>query len=843
MYEGNYTGIYLNESNRKRNNEASEYWTTRFITEVRYGKFTSEHINYLQHNMATEAETKQDSWKNKVTLCAKHYYNEKNPEAINVETLNVKELIKYAEVNKLDLVKIEAQHFPVEKEKHLKRESAKLFRNLPAVIGLCKGVNMMLCENINPSVGLFNGAEVKYIGQIYLPKCYDLCINENTVPDVILKSGITTEAFKCRVKSKDEYIPKGTKVMQNDERVNYNNMKEIPAGSEIKLHLPENFPSLPDYLVIQVPNFDEVTGGGDNILFRGRPDLANCTLISPRMYPKETKQDKKDNIPTDYRTSFPVELIYAFSGFKGIGATIEKLEGQMEGMCDVPGLGYVVLTRVRQPEDLHIPPSQFPNYLDFRLQRLKNIVIESENFEREIRIKCAKTEVYRMLSEEQKIIAELIITGWRNLKENETIISENNFDLAAFNEVADILENTDVNLLKKPTQPLGKQERERLENYRKSKKAKKRTSSKQTKTNPSTANHDNHNNKRKNNNNVNNNNNNKNNINNNKNNNNVNNNNENNNNWKSSNRKNNTTFTPNTKPQPAPSRFTNRTLPQLVPKLINHGTNICWLNSSMQIILLLLKESPVRIRVVDELEKKIWEQTQLILNEYESTHVSLFVNNIDFRGERWSVRRLFSNIAQNNNGLDRDNQQDVYLCLNNFLRNQDKLPNNEIAYRQAKVCQGCNFNFEVPIVNENIIQIRVQEGPVIDITQALLRIENIEGVCSNCNSIQQLEESTQFVQTPDLMLIDLYRWNIANRPVISPLASFDDIHLFTESNGETVYNVIATITYERHGDSGGHYFASIRMNNNQWIKADDTTLSLDVGGPKIPRLLLLKKVN
>ena len=150
----------------------------------------------------------------------------------------------------------------------------------------------MLCENINPSVGLFNGAEVKYIGQIYLPKCYDLCINENTVPDVILKSGITTEAFKCRVKSKDEYIPKGTKVMQNDERVNYNNMKEIPAGSEIKLHLPENFPSLPDYLVIQVPNFDEVTGGGDNILFRGRPDLANCTLISPRMYPKETKQNK-----------------------------------------------------------------------------------------------------------------------------------------------------------------------------------------------------------------------------------------------------------------------------------------------------------------------------------------------------------------------------------------------------------------------------------------------------------------------------------------------------------------------------------------------------------------------
>ena len=221
----------------------------------------------------------------------------------------------------------------------------------------------------------------------------------------------------------------------------------------------------------------------------------------------------------------------------------------------------------------------------------------------------------------------------------------------------------------------------------------------------------------------------------------------------------------------------------------------------------------------------------------------MFVNNIDFRGERWSVRRLFSNIAQNNNGLDRDNQQDVYLCLNNFLRNQDKLPNNEIAYRQAKVCQGCNFNFEVPIVNENIIQIRVQEGPVIDITQALLRIENIEGVCSNCNRMQQLEESTQLVQTPDLMLIDLYRWNIANRPVISPLASFDDIHLFTESNGETVYNVIATITYERHGDSGGHYFASIRMNNNQWIKADDTTLSLDVGGPKIPRLLLLKKVN
>ena len=839
VYEGDYTAIYLYESNRKRDNPASKKWTTEFIPKVRYGKFNHEDIMYLKQYTATESQTKEDSWNEKTIMCSRHYFSEKYPDAENVETVNMKHLIQYAKENKLDLVKIEAQHFPVKDEKNLKGDSAKLFRNLPAVIALCKGVKFMLCENINPSVGLFNGAECKYKGQIYLPKCIKLVIPEKDPPDIILKSGISEVPFDCKVSGKDYYIPKGTLVKQNDECVSHNNIKEIPSGSEIALHLPETFPSLPDYLVFQIDNFDTVSGG-NHILFEGYPDLANCTLIPTRMFGKET--DKKNKKPPEhYRVSFPVELMDAYTPFKGQGATQNKTDLRIPELYGVPGVGYVGMTRVREPEDLHIPPNQFPNHWDLRLQRLKKAVIESENFEREVRIKCAKTELFINLSEDQQVIAEHIIYGWRNFQKNDSIISDNNLDITAFNEVLQLLESTEVSLLRNPTPPLTDEEREFLERYKKSKSTNrntgKKTSSKQPntsksnenksnqKSNTNTDNNTNQNETTSNNNNA----------------------------SKSSSKK---KFTAKTNPQPSTSRSSRRSETQVLPKFYNTA-NTCWLNSSMHIVLLLLKYETQRLLVNSPLQKKFWEKVDHMLQQYETctTPTNLCVPNVFHNRENWSMRRLFSYIAYGDNGVDNNRQQDAIECLENFLRNQEKLPNFRIVYTLSKTCQICSHIIGNQVNPENIFKLQVvQNGPpTIDVSTALLKTSEVDAYCDQCGGNRKFIETTQFIHVPDLFLIDFKRWQDTWRDlgegqfiqlprifVNTPISTLDNITINTVDNIRYTYNAIAAISYNRYEGEEGHYYASVRI-HNEWYIANDENISRDVNGPQVPRLLLLKK--
>merc|ERR1711867_51360 len=100
------------------------------------------------------------------------------------------ELTKYATERNLPLVRIDSEHLPVKKEENLKLESGKLFRNIPSFLGLYPGTRLMITHNINPSVGLYNGARCTYIGSIYLPKQYTVKV-EKKLPSVGLSSGVT----------------------------------------------------------------------------------------------------------------------------------------------------------------------------------------------------------------------------------------------------------------------------------------------------------------------------------------------------------------------------------------------------------------------------------------------------------------------------------------------------------------------------------------------------------------------------------------------------------------------------------------------------------------------------
>ena len=97
----------MHESNRKTDSKESKEWTSEFIPRVRYGNFCDKDIEYLKKSTATHQETLQDpAWKNKTIMCARHYHSEKNPEVINVDTLNMKHLIDYGNENNLPVVKI-----------------------------------------------------------------------------------------------------------------------------------------------------------------------------------------------------------------------------------------------------------------------------------------------------------------------------------------------------------------------------------------------------------------------------------------------------------------------------------------------------------------------------------------------------------------------------------------------------------------------------------------------------------------------------------------------------------------------------------------------------------------
>ena len=145
-------------------------------------------------------------------MLALHYYNEILPKSRTVDAVNMKELIDYARHNKLPIVQIESFHYPARKQRVLKRQSAKYFRNVPGVLSLSPGVKVMITHNINPSVGLFNGAICTFVGVVYLATNFTMTVTDNPLPDVPVSGSFTEESFQIKNESlgKQVYIPAGT---------------------------------------------------------------------------------------------------------------------------------------------------------------------------------------------------------------------------------------------------------------------------------------------------------------------------------------------------------------------------------------------------------------------------------------------------------------------------------------------------------------------------------------------------------------------------------------------------------------------------------------------------------
>ena len=460
IFEGDYDTIYLSESNRKRDNPESREFTSQFVPQARYGNFSSKSMNFLAQKTAKieEVQNPKNNWKKAITMAGKHYYNPNKPNVPNVDSINMESLVQYAVDFEQPLLEIKSQHWPVSKEDTLITLTAKEFEKIPGTLALSPGADLMITENINPSVGIFNGARCKFVGVIYLEKCISFQVEEKSLPNVTLINSITQKPFTLVVDSEELYISKGSNITLNNLPVEYENLQDVPINTMIKIQLPQHYPALPDYLVVEIDNFSEMT---DLRVFEDDA-LKNCTLIAPRKVSRHDKNKKKstsEKSSFEWRKGYPVELAYCYTTYKAIGDTHEKTIWKMKDITHLPGMAYVGFTRVREPKDLYIPETERPSLADLRLQRLLPVVIESENFERIVRVKSAFKELSIKFNDTEKQIATAIYKKWQKYKENEDEIIasfdtnlKNIYSIKMFRNVLDQLKNSDVKLLLNPIQ-------------------------------------------------------------------------------------------------------------------------------------------------------------------------------------------------------------------------------------------------------------------------------------------------------------------------------------------------------------------------------------------------------
>ena len=133
-----------------------------------------------------------------------------------------------------------------------------------------------------------------------------------------------------------------------------------------------------------------------------------------------------DDTQTEFRVGPPLEGGSAFTGFKGQGATLDRVEAKVKAWVETPGFWTVVVSRVRHPRHLQIPDGQWPTVEELRVQRLNQDVLEAEIFERQMKINAAKTWRHFAATEgdtdwshAQNVIGDAVHAAWRRLRQRD----------------------------------------------------------------------------------------------------------------------------------------------------------------------------------------------------------------------------------------------------------------------------------------------------------------------------------------------------------------------------------------------------------------------------------------
>ena len=207
-----------------------------------------------------------------------------------------------------------------------------------------------------------------------------------------------------------------TKVNGKDANEEVLNAIKDEEKIRITLEPPKKPPALPQYIVIEFKGYSE---SGGPPFFAGIEKADYVPIPLERMFREHGSEKSKNQV----RLSFAVEGGDAATTFKCQGSTHECNEVRIKAVAEKIGQIVVGYSRVKTPRDMYIPEGTMPNDMDIRLQRLNPDCIDSECFERELKIRSAVTvrqhmannqEMYgNQWNEEQNAIADIINDSWR----------------------------------------------------------------------------------------------------------------------------------------------------------------------------------------------------------------------------------------------------------------------------------------------------------------------------------------------------------------------------------------------------------------------------------------------
>ncbi|XP_043205862.1 uncharacterized protein LOC122372571 [Amphibalanus amphitrite] len=321
---------------------------------------------------------------------------------------------------------VNSQHIPARKAQKLQKLSAKEFRAVPSVLFACRGLPLMLLENVAPSFGLFNGSQVEFVGPLYLEDDLLVTISRRDFAEKVRVEGVTlVEPIDTPHSDRENVyqVPVGSVIVKvNGNDLEGNCLDELVATADpvkLVLRTPKCAPHLPEFIVVRVPGY--TANGGQNVLgIEDADDLVPIRAVKRgRASRKKGSAVSEDNC-SEFRVGFPLEGGSAFTGFKGQGATLSRVEVKVKEWVGNPGFWTVVVSRVKHPKHMYIPETEWPTAQEINVQRLNDDVIEAEIFERQMRINAAKTwRLYVEIeggaewSREQNLIADYVHRAWR----------------------------------------------------------------------------------------------------------------------------------------------------------------------------------------------------------------------------------------------------------------------------------------------------------------------------------------------------------------------------------------------------------------------------------------------
>ena len=431
-FDGDYQTVYLNEVHRVvQDDQNAAHFTNVIIPSFRYGRASATNLQWLRDNTATVDRMSDDPlWGSAVTLHGNHWFSEWAEHRATVESDNARALVRFASEHDTPVMAVEAQHIPAGKAAKLKKVSPKEFRSVQAVFYACSGLPLMLLENVAPSVGLFNGAHVQFVGPLYLDDDWQVTLTRAEFDAKVVTDGVTlTDPIDTPASGRDRMyqIPAGSVIVRvNGETIggNERRLRELVDASttvQLTFHTPKRPPHLPEFLVVRVPFYTH--HGGPNVL--GIEDADD--LVPIRVAKRGREKDKRrkaaaheDDRHTEFRVGPPLEGGSAFTGFKGQGATLQRVVAKVKAWVETPGFWTVVVSRVKHPHHLHIPDDQWPTFDELQMQRLNEDVLEAEIFERQMKINAAKTWRHFVAddadgdwSREDNVIADAVHLSWR----------------------------------------------------------------------------------------------------------------------------------------------------------------------------------------------------------------------------------------------------------------------------------------------------------------------------------------------------------------------------------------------------------------------------------------------